>query len=635
MNEPSSNAGGVGGLGDNGADEAAQQDVRESFGANPAAARDSGAQHAQAVPPQQDAVPPTATHPVQPAPQAAPADSDATLVQPAVGAPDQTLIQPAVPATPDPAAGAHQAQSGPVPPQPQPSAQQPPQTQILPQTQPGAAFGPAAQAQQAPQAGPGSHLGPGPTPPPNWAAPSDGSTFPAYAPPGGTATAQRSSLSGGKMLVAVALVAGLIGGGIGTAVTYAAKDDSSSSSSAAANTRSPLNTNNTALSTPGSVTQVASSVMPSVVDIQVSTANGSGDEGTGIIYSSDGLIVTNNHVIAAANASSQSNSNSNGNGNGSGGNGSGGNGSGGNGNPFGGSGGTGGSGGSGSSGGSGGNGNSNGGSGSTGSGGAATITVTFNDGKTATAHIVGAEPRADLAVIKVDGVSGLTKASFADSKNLAVGQQVVAIGSPLGLTSTVTSGIVSALNRPVETQAEDGSTVVLDAVQTDAAINPGNSGGPLVDMQGNVIGINSAIASNSSNSGGLGGSGSAQAGSIGLGFAIPISEALPIVDSLAQGKPAQIASLGVAQSGQSDTTTRTAGGYKVEQVSSGGPADKAGLKSGDVITKIGDRLVYSYQDVAAAVRSHRPGDVIPITYTRGGSTSTANVTLGVLPTQTQ
>ena len=151
-------------------------------------------------------------------------------------------------------------------------------------------------------------------------------------------------------------------------------------------------------------------------------------------------------------------------------------------------------------------------------------------------------------MIKVDGVSGLTKASFADSKNLAVGQQVVAIGSPLGLTSTVTSGIVSALNRPVETQADDGSTVVLDAVQTDAAINPGNSGGPLVDMQGNVIGINSAIASNSQNSGGLGGGG-AQAGSIGLGFAIPISEALPIVDALAQGKPAQIASLGVAQSG--------------------------------------------------------------------------------------
>ncbi|MEY9909126.1 putative serine protease PepD [Catenulispora sp. MAP12-49] len=601
MNEPSSNAGGVGGLGDNGANEAAHQDVSDSFGANPAASGGSGAQDPQAVPPQQDAVPPTvASQPAAQTPQA-PADTNPTLIQPAAGPSDQTLVQPAVPAAE--AYQAHQAQSGPVGPAgpagPGPQA---------PQPQPGAAFGPAAQAQQ--PGGMGTHLGPGPTPPPNWAAPSDGTAFPPYTPPGGTATAQRSGLSGGKMLLAVAVIAGLIGGGIGTAVTYAAKDNSSSSSAAASSTRSPLNTNNTALSTSGSVTQVAASVMPSVVDIQVTTSNGSGDEGTGIIYSSDGLIVTNNHVVAAANASSQSNGNSNGNGNGNG-----------NQNPFGG----------GSSGGNGnGNGNSNGNSNS--SSGPATITVTFNDGRTATAHIVGTEPLADLAVIKVDGVTGLTKASFADSKNLAVGQQVVAIGSPLGLTSTVTSGIVSALNRPVETQAEDGSTVVLDAVQTDAAINPGNSGGPLVDMQGNVIGINSAIASNTQNSGGLGGS-QQQAGSIGLGFAIPISEALPIVDALAQGKPAQIASLGVAQSGSSDTTTRTAGGYKVEQVTSGAPADKAGLKAGDVITKIGDRLVYSYQDVAAAVRSHRPGDVVPITYTRNGSSTTVNVTLGVLATQ--
>ena len=147
-----------------------------------------------------------------------------------------------------------------------------------------------------------------------------------------------------------------------------------------------------------------------------------------------------------------------------------------------------------------------------------------------------------------------------------------------------------------------------------------------------MIGINSAIASTARTP--AGSAAAAQAGSIGLGFAIPISEALPIVDALAQGKPAQIASLGVAQSGQSDTTTRTASGYKVDQVSAGGPADKAGLKSGDVITKIGDRLVYSYQDVAAAVRSHRPGDVIPITYTRGGSSAKTNVTLGVLPAQT-
>jgi putative serine protease PepD len=195
----------------------------------------------------------------------------------------------------------------------------------------------------------------------------------------------------------------------------------------------------------------------------------------------------------------------------------------------------------------------------------------------------------------------------------------------------VTSGIVSALNRPVETQSEDGRTVVvLDAIQTDAAINPGNSGGPLVDTQGNVIGINSAIASNTS-SGAVGGG---QAGSIGLGFAIPISEALPILQQLAAGQPATIASLGVSQPGNADTSTRTSGGYKVSTVTAGGPADKAGLKTGDVVTKVGDRLVYSYADVAAAVRSHRPGDQVPITFTRGGQTMTVTVTLGTLPQPT-
>ncbi|MFD0631507.1 S1C family serine protease [Catenulispora yoronensis] len=532
------------------------------------------------------------------APQSAPDGQAAHIAQTA----HTTHSAPAAPAAS--ASVPEQTQVGQPAPAAQPTDHSAPHSAQSAQSasQPAAAFGPAAQQHAAQQAGlgDGSHLGPGPTPPPNWAPPSDGQTFPPYTPPG--APNGRSGSGAGKLLVAVALVAGLIGGGIGTAVTYAAKDKSPSATADNTGARAPLNTNNTALNTPGSVTQVASAVMPSVVDIQVSTSDGSGDEGTGIIYSSDGLIVTNNHVVASASSSSSSNGNNNQQPQ--------------NGDPFGGNGGT--------------SGGSNGGNSR--SSGPATITVTFNDGKTATAHIVGTEPLADLAVIKADGVSGLTKASFADSKNLAVGQQVVAIGSPLGLTSTVTSGIVSALNRPVETQGETGQTVVLDAVQTDAAINPGNSGGPLTDMQGNVIGINSAIASNSQ-SGGLGGS-SQQAGSIGLGFAIPISEALPIVDQLAKGQPAQIASLGVQQTGGGDTTTRTAKGYKVEQVASGGPAEKAGLKPGDVVTKIGDRLVYSYADVAAAVRSHRPNDTIQITYTRDGNSTTATVTLGVLKTPT-
>jgi putative serine protease PepD len=520
MNDSSSNAGGVGGLGDNGtgADDAAENsgqapdvqdthvqqpappssaDVQDSFGANPAAGGPTAPDPGQ-----------PAAHPSQPA---GIGDPNAATAQ--FGAPGQAG-QPGQPGDPN-AAGA----------------------------------------------GAGQHLGPGPTPPPNWSAPADTNAFPPYAASG---TTTKKPMSTAKQIIVAAVLAGLIGGGIGTGVTYAIKDNGSSSS---ASQRSPVSTNNAALTSPGSVSEVAAAVMPSVVDIQVSNSNGSGDEGTGIVYSSDGLIVTNNHVVASA----------------------------------------------------------------AGSGGG-TITVTFNDGKTATAKIVGAEPRADLAVIKADGVSNLTKATFGVSKDLKVGQSVVAIGSPLGLSSTVTSGIVSALNRPVETQSEDGqTTVVLDAIQTDAAINPGNSGGPLVDMQGNVIGINSAIASNSQ-SGGLGG-GSSQAGSIGLGFAIPISEALPIVDQLAQGQQATIASLGVQQPAGSDTTTRTSAGYKVAQVAAGGPADKAGLKAGDVISKVGDRLVYSYADVAAAVRSHRPGDQVTITYTRGGSQSTANVTLGTLAVQ--
>jgi putative serine protease PepD len=548
MNESSSNAGGVGGLGHNdgagdGAENAAERaaaHVEDSFGANPAGSAPGSGYDSAGEPDPSDR---TRVLPSAQAPQPAPGQEPTVSSTPA-----EPAAQPAQPAEPAPTA--EQPVFG-----QQAPAQTPPPIYGAPQTEAGG-YGAGG-----PQGPGGQHLGPGPTPPPNWAAPSD-TGFPAYASP----APAKKPMSPVKMVVAAAVLAGLIGGGIGTAVTYAVKDSGSSSSSSA----HPLITNNTnsnasVNTAAGSVTQVAAAVMPSVVDIQVQGSDGSGDEGTGIIYSADGTIVTNNHVVATA---------------------------------------------------------ANGGS----------ITVTFNDGKTATAKVVETEARADLAVIKADGVSGLTPATFAKSEGLAVGEPVVAIGSPLGLSSTVTSGIISALNRPVETQSEDGRTVVvLDAIQTDAAINPGNSGGPLVDMQGNVIGINSAIASNSGGSGGLGGG---QAGSIGLGFAIPISEALPILQQLAADQPATIASLGVSQPGNADTSTRTSGGYKIATVTAGGPADKAGLKTGDVITKVGDRLVYSYADVAAAVRSHRPGDQVPITYTRGGAPSTVTVTLGTLPAVT-
>ena len=161
------------------------------------------------------------------------------------------------------------------------------------------------------------------------------------------------------------------------------------------------------------------------------------------------------------------------------------------------------------------------------------LAVSFNDGRTAKATIVGRDPLTDLAVIQAEDVSGLTPATLGDSDDLAVGQQVVAVGSPFGLESTVTTGIVSALNRPVTTQGESSTdpATVFPAIQTDAAINPGNSGGPLIDMNGQVVGIDSAIRTAPS-------SGGEQGGSIGLGFAIPINDAIPIVEELRDGETA-------------------------------------------------------------------------------------------------
>jgi putative serine protease PepD len=195
----------------------------------------------------------------------------------------------------------------------------------------------------------------------------------------------------------------------------------------------------------------------------------------------------------------------------------------------------------------------------------------------------------------------------------------VAIGSPLGLSGTVTSGIVSALNRPVragDAQNTASQDTVIDAIQTDAAINPGNSGGPLVNMRGEVVGINSAIASL-----GQGQASGSQAGSIGLGFAIPSDEAQPIAQQLAQTGKADHAQLGVSVQDGDD-------GGKLLQVQANGPAARAGLQPGDVVTKVGDRQVDGADALVAAVRSYRPGEKVAVTYLRGGQTKTASVTLG-------
>jgi putative serine protease PepD len=249
------------------------------------------------------------------------------------------------------------------------------------------------------------------------------------------------------------------------------------------------------------------------------------------------------------------------------------------------------------------------------------VTVTFSDGRTAAAKIVGTDASTDLAVVKVDGVSGLTAATFADSGKVKVGQSVVAVGSPLGLNSTVTAGIVSATHRA--TTGGDNNDAVFDAIQTDAPINPGNSGGPLVDLSGHVIGINAEIATASGGSGRFPGQ-SSDSGNIGIGFAIPSNTAADIADQLIAKGSAQHAYLGV----QLTSATGTATGAQVGTLVSGGPAAKAGLRVGDVITKIDGRVVTDATDLAAEIHGHQPGDQVVLTVSRSGSTTTVRVTLG-------
>ncbi len=307
----------------------------------------------------------------------------------------------------------------------------------------------------------------------------------------------------------------------------------------------------------GSVEQVAAKVVPSVVMLETDLGRQS-EEGSGVILSADGLILTNNHVVAAAADP-----------------------------PAG--------------------------------GPAPKTTVTFSDGRTAQFTVVGADPTSDIAVVRVSGVSGLTPISIGSSSDLRVGQPLLAIGSPLGLAGTVTTGIVSALNRPVSTTGEAGNqNTVLDAIQTDAAINPGNSGGALVNMNAQLVGINSAIATLGADSG------DAQSGSIGLGFAIPVDQAKRIADELISTGKASHASLGVQV-----TTDKGIPGAKIVEVVQGGAAANAGVPKGVVVTKVEDRPINSADALVAAVRSKAPGDKVSLTFQDpSGGSRTVQVTLG-------
>ena len=249
------------------------------------------------------------------------------------------------------------------------------------------------------------------------------------------------------------------------------------------------------------------------------------------------------------------------------------------------------------------------------------LTVSFQDGTTTSAEIVGRDPSADLAVIRVDGVDNLVPAKLGNSDDLQVGESVIAIGSPLGLNGTVTTGIVSALNRPVLPDPNSSDDSVLNAIQTDAAINPGNSGGALVNLDGELVGINSAIAT-------LGASTGGQSGSIGLGFAIPVNEAKWISNQLISDGTAEHARLGVTV----EPSTGDVLGAQVGTVESGSAADKAGLAEGDVITEFGDQSIDSPDALVAAVRSIEPGTQVSITYVRDGQTHTVDAEMGTAPT---
>ncbi len=247
------------------------------------------------------------------------------------------------------------------------------------------------------------------------------------------------------------------------------------------------------------------------------------------------------------------------------------------------------------------------------------ITVSFGDESTAEATVVGTDAMTDLAVIRAEGVSGLTPAAIGSSDALGVGQEVVAVGSPFGLEATVTSGIVSALNRPVTVGvSERGVSTTYPAIQTDAAINPGNSGGPLVNMRGEVVGINSSIRSSSSSLG--------QGGSIGLGFAIPISKVLPIVEQLRAGDTPTHARLGVRVSDQVGSDGMLVGAG-IASVDSGSGGDKAGLRPGDVVTKVDDEPISSTESLIATIRGYRPGDEVRLTVVRDGKTQTLDAQL--------
>ena len=266
------------------------------------------------------------------------------------------------------------------------------------------------------------------------------------------------------------------------------------------------------------------------------------------------------------------------------------------------------------------------------------IEVKTFDGHVYTARLIGTDPTIDLAVIKIDAPTSFKPIVFADSDKVNVGDNVVAIGAPLGLSNTVTKGIISALNRTIQVASaaapEEGGAglelwsnqssaapINIDVIQTDAAINPGNSGGALVNEQGELVGVNVAIATAGNSSRG---------GSIGVGFAIPSNIAKRIATEIMKTGEASHALLGalVSDASNSDSSASFSVGAKIERVTAGGAAEAAGLKAGDVVVRFNDRPIASSSELTAAVRQQPAGAKARIEYVRNGVKATVSVTLG-------
>lgn len=385
-----------------------------------------------------------------------------------------------------------------------------------------------------------------------WGGPQQGPRQPLSHPDTGAARkGRRGALLAGAVLLA--LVAGGIGGGIGSYIER---------NGGLTTVELPQAGPDSGGRAPDSVAGIAARALPSVVTLHVSGSAESGT-GTGFVLDGKGHILTNNHVVAPAGSSGE-------------------------------------------------------------------ITVTFSGGETASAEIVGKDSGYDLAVVKVRGVSGLKPLPLGNSDNVQVGDPVVAIGAPFDLSNTVTSGIISAKQRPITAGGEkgDGSDVsYVDALQTDAPINPGNSGGPLVDAQARVIGINSAIRAADSESGLVGG----QSGSIGLGFAIPINQAKRVAEELINTGKATHPVIGVTLDMQFNGDGAKVGGRSADgssAVTPGGPADVAGIRTGDVITQVQGQRVHSGEELIIKIRAHRPGDRLDLRLTRGGNELSMTLILG-------